>query len=94
MVACRSCRPIFSLLGERLARPLRCHQMIDSHYIYRPPALDAETFAAFVGDAEKVLRDAQSEVYLAGENGTGKPELDNYRVAFNGDGSMGWTVSR
>lgn len=63
--------------------------MIDSHYMYRPPVLDAETFAAFVADAEKLLRDARAEVYLAGEDGTGKPELDDYRIAFNGDGSVG-----
>lgn len=63
--------------------------MIDTHYLYRPPALDANTFRAFAADVDKLLRAAQADVFLAGEDGTGKPEVDDYRIAFNGDGSVG-----
>ena len=63
--------------------------MIDTHYMYRPPVLDADTFAVFIADCRKLLAALPVEVVLRSEQGVGKPTVSNRRIGFNGDRERG-----
>lgn len=63
--------------------------MINTHYMYRPPLLDADRFAAFATDVAAILRHAPEFVAVRWEDGTGAPEVSADRIALNGDRSRG-----
>lgn len=63
--------------------------MIDTHFFYRPPALDPFAFKAFIADVRRLIAAAPANIELRGREGFGKPEVSVHRVALNGDASCG-----
>lgn len=64
--------------------------MIDTHYCYRPPVLDAETFRSFSRDVAKlVAAAARPRVNARGFDGTGEPIITDDRIVLNGDAEAG-----
>lgn len=61
-----------------------------THYWYRPEEIKPDTFRAIVADTEKVLAEIEGyQVPMAGPTGTGRPELTEDVIAFNGSDDCG-----
>jgi hypothetical protein len=61
-----------------------------THYWYRPEEIKPDTFRAIVADTEKVLAEIEGyQIPLAGPMGTGRPELTDDLIAFNGSDDCG-----
>jgi hypothetical protein len=62
--------------------------MVDTHYFYRPETLDGDSFGRFVDDVKRLISAAPGDP-VRGEDGVGRPEASEQRVAFNGDAAHG-----
>ncbi len=65
--------------GLHVSVPAYAHVWLD------PPEMDSQAFSAWSSDIARVIEIAG--ISLAGRDGTGKPEITERRVAFNGTGS-------
>jgi hypothetical protein len=63
--------------------------VIDTHYVYRPKALDAGRFRLFVADVRSVMEARPAKLSLCGFAGEGEPLVDDDQIVFNGDARLG-----